>query len=103
MGPRVRACSIVEVPIREHKTGGGGPCAQPVSMHPQRFLKDAPEGRNRSDEWNPLTVTVMQRKLVPVVHVMLQSEGCKALVIVSVANERHLDGELSELLATIGA
>ena len=74
---------------------------------PQRvgynFREDAPEGRNRRDEREPLTVPVMQRELIAIVRVVLRHEGRKTLVIVSVANERHLNGRLSELLAAVCA
>ena len=67
------------------------------------FREDAPEGRNRRDEREPLTVPVMQRELIAIVRVVLRHEGRKTLVIVSVANERHLNGRLSELLAAVCA
>ena len=45
----------------------------------------------------------MQCELVPIIHVVLGNEGCEALVIVSIVKERHLDGELSELLVAVRA
>ena len=67
------------------------------------FREDAPEGRNRSDEREPLTVPVMQCELIAIVHVVLRHEGRKTLVIISIANERHLNGRLSKLLAAVCA
>ena len=45
----------------------------------------------------------MQCQLISVIHVVLGNERHEALVVISVMDEGHLDGELSQFLTAVCA